>query len=365
MLKKLNRKIVLEDGNEFIGTGFGSNTDRVCELVFSTSMVGYQEAITDPSVAYQMIVMGYSVIGNYGMTDEDSESKMPTVGALVVREYNDNPSNFRYTKTLSESMEDYGIPGIEGIDTRKLIKHIRDHGSQKALITSSETPVERALEIIKNKKIPENIVEKISCKKRWYSRTSNAKYNVVVIDCGVNLTIPKLLNRLKCNVTVVPHDTPIETIEKISPDGILISNGPGNPNNVTSVIELIRNIRGKYPLFGIGLGHQLISLAYCADVIKLKYGRSGGNHAVKNLETGKLAIVAQGNEYSVLEKSLEGTGLEVTYKDCFSDMVEGIECKRDKVFSVQFHPEGSPGPDDAKEVFDKFIRLIEEEKCNG
>lgn len=304
--------------------------------------------------------MSYPLIGNYGIADEDYETKVPTIGGLIVREYNDLPSNFRYTKTLSEVMEEYKIPGISGLDTRKLARSIRDLGSRRGIITSDDTSVEEALEKIKNTPVPHDAVSRVSCKKRWYSRTANAKYNVVAIDCGIKLNIIRSLNARGCNVTVMPYNTTAEEVIKCRPDGIFLSNGPGDPEDVTPVIELVRNLRGKYPIFGICLGHQIISLASGAKTYKLKFGHRGGNHPVKNLETGKIEITSQNHSYAVREDSLAGTGLTVTHLNILDKTVEGVKDAENKIFSVQYHPESAPGPQDSAYLFDQFIALMED-----
>lgn len=365
MANKYDRKIVLEDGSEYYGFGFGYHTDRVCEIVFNTSMVGYQEIVSDPSYTDQMVVMTYPLIGNYGVTDEDYETKVPTIGGLIVREYNDFPSNFRYTKTLAEIMEENQIPGISGIDTRKITRSIRDLGSRRVIITDIDTPKEKALETIKNTPVPHDAVSRVCCKKRWYSRTANAEYNVVAIDCGIKLNIIRSLTERKCNITVVPFDTPAEIVLDMKPDGVFLSNGPGNPKDVTPVIELVKNLKGKVPIFGICLGHQMISLAYGAKTYKLKFGHRGGNHPVKNLETGKIEITSQNHSYAVDQNSVEGTGLEITHINILDNTVEGVCSKKDKVFSVQYHPESAPGPQDSSYLFDKFIQNMKEEKDNA
>ena len=356
-LKK--KKIVLEDGSEYLGYGFGCDCERVCEIVFNTSMVGYQEIISDPSYTYQAVVMTYPLIGNYGIADEDYETRVPTIGGLIVREYNDLPSNFRYTKTLSEVMEEYRIPGVSGIDTRKLARSIRDLGSRRGIITDADTPTGAALETIKNTPVPHDAVSRVSCKKRWYSRTANAKYNVVAIDCGIKLNIIRSLNTRGCNVTVMPFDTPAEEVIKMKPDGIFLSNGPGDPEDVTPVIELVRNLKGRYPIFGICLGHQLISLALGARTYKLKFGHRGGNHPVKNLETDKIEITSQNHSYAVDGASLEGTGLKITHINILDNTVEGVSDEKNRIFSVQYHPESAPGPQDSAYLFDRFIALME------
>lgn len=360
-MKKLNKKIVLEDGEEYYGYKFGADKEAICEIVFNTSMVGYQEIVSDPSYTYQMVVMTYPLIGNYGITDEDYETKQPSIGCLVVREYNNKPSNFRYTKTLSEYLEENDVPGIYGIDTRKLTRSIREKGSRKAIITDINTTKEEALEKLKNYKIPKDAVSKVSCKKRWYSRTANYKYNVVAVDCGMKLNIVRNLNKRGCNVTIVPYNMSAEDIINLKPDGIFLSNGPGDPEDVTEVIELVKKLKGKYPIFGICLGHQLISLAYGAKTYKLKFGHRGGNHPVINLETDKIEITSQNHSYAVDEESLKKTKLVPTHKNVLDNTIEGVECKADKVFSVQYHPESAPGPQDSGYLFDKFIEMMKGE----
>lgn len=360
-----DRKLVFADGTEYYGYGFGCDCDRVCEVVFNTSPVGYQEIISDPSYTYQAVVMTYPLIGNYGIADEDFETKIPTVGGLIVREYNDSPSNFRCTKTLSEVMEEYKIPGISGIDTRKLTRSIRDRGTRRALITSASTPVGEALEVLEAVKAPRDAVSRVSCRKRWYARTSGAAYSVVAVDFGIKLNIIRSLNRRGCNVTVVPYDTPAEEIIKMRPDGVFLSNGPGDPQDVPGAVELINMLKGRYPMFGICLGHQLIGLAYGAETYKLKFGHRGGNHPVKNLTNGRVEITSQNHSYAVNRDSLSGTGLEITHINLLDNTVEGMECAADRVFSVQYHPESAPGPQDSAYLFDKFVSLMKEAKHNA
>ena len=357
-----DRKIVLEDGSEYCGYGFGCNTDRVCEIVFNTSMTGYQEIVSDPSYTDQMVVMTYPLIGNYGITDDDFECKNPGIGGIIVYDYNDMPSNFRYTKTLSELLEENKIPGISGIDTRKLTRSIRDLGSRRVMITSCDTPAAEAVEIIKSTPVRHDAVSRVSCKKRWYSRTANPQFNVVAVDCGIKLGIVRSLNHFGCNVTVVPYDTSAEEIEFMKPDGVLLSNGPGDPEDVTPVIETVRQLKGKYPIFGICLGHQIVSLAYGARTYKLKFGHRGGNHPVMNLATGKIEITSQNHSYTVAADSIAQTGLEVTHINLLDNTVEGLCCKKDSVFSVQYHPESAPGPQDSSYLFKQFLQYMKEAK---
>ena len=359
-MKPYDKQLVLENGKQFFGYGFGADKSAINEIVFNTSMVGYQEIVSDPSYTDQMVVMTYPLIGNYGMTDEDYETKIPTMGGLIVREYNDQPSNFRYTKTLSEVLEEYGIPGISGVDTRMLTRIIRDEGSQKVGIFPADMPYDSALWQVKNYTIPTDMVSRVSCKKRWYSRTPNHKYDVVAIDCGIKLNIIRKLNEKGCNVTVVPYDTTAEEILRMHPDGLFLSNGPGNPEDVTPVIEVVRQLKGKLPIFGICLGHQMISLALGAKTFKMKFGHRGGNHPVKHLENGKIEITSQNHSYAVDVASLAGTELELTHMNLLDRTAEGVASPENRLFFVQYHPESAPGPQDSAYLFDRFIDLMEE-----
>lgn len=360
-MKPFDKKIILENGKEFYGYGFGADKTAINELVFNTSMVGYQEIISDPSYTDQMVCMTYPLIGNYGVCDEDYETRVPTMGGLIVREYNDLPSNFRYTKTLSEVLDEYDIPGISGIDTRMLTRIIRDEGSQKVMICHADMPYNKALNMLLEYKIPTDMVSRVSCKKRWYSRTPNHRYDVVAIDCGIKMNIVRMFNKKGCNVTVVPYHTTAEEILNMRPDGLFLSNGPGNPEDVTPVIEVVKALKGKLPIFGICLGHQMISLALGAKTFKMKFGHRGGNHPVMNLETGKIEITSQNHSYAVSADSLEGTELTLTHKNLLDNTAEGVESKENKLYSVQYHPESAPGPQDSTYLFDKFIDLMREE----
>lgn len=365
MERELNRKLVLEDGTEIYGYGFGSDTEKVCELVFNTSMVGYQEVVTDPAYIHQMVVMTYPLIGNYGIADEDYESKTPTIGGLIVRDYNDMPSNFRYTKTLDELLLENNIPAIYGVDTRMLTRYLRDNGTCKVLITDASTNLDDAIEVLKSRDIPKDAVKKVSCKKKWYSRTSNHRFNVVAIDCGISLSTIKGLNARGCNVTVVPYDTTAEEIRFMKPDGVFVSNGPGNPVDVPEVVETIKALKGEMPIFGMSLGHQLIALAYGAKTKMLKFGHRGSNHPVRNLKTGKVEIANQNHGYVVDKDSVAGTGLEITHMNIMDDTVEGIACEKDNIFSVQYLPSSFPGDQDGRYLFDQFISNMKEAQKNA
>lgn len=365
MAERYNRKLILEDGSEYLGYAFGAEGEKVCEIVFNTSMVGYQEIISDPSYTYQAVVMTYPLIGNYGICEDDYETKAPSTGALIVREYNDFPSNFRSTKRLCEPMEKYNIAGIYGVDTRKLTRSIRDKGSRRVLITGINTSVEEGLEIISKTPPARDAVSRVSTNEIRHYPAKNERYRAVVIDCGMKLNIARSLIARDCSVTVVPYDTAAEDIIDMSPDGVLISNGPGDPADVPQTIKTVSGLRGKIPMFGICLGHQLIARAYGAGTYKLKFGHRGGNHPVKNLINGKIEITSQNHSYAVDAQSIKNTQLEITHINILDDTVEGARCVADKVFSVQYHPESSPGPQDSAYLFDDFIRLIQGGRKNA
>lgn len=349
-----NKKLVLKDGTVFNGFSHGGKREMIGELVFNTSMVGYQEIATDPSYNGQIVVMTYPLIGNYGINEDDFESKSVKMNGFVVKEYNDMPSNFRYTKTFSELLEDNDVPLISGIDTRKLTRIIRDKGSQIALITDYDTPMDECMKKLNDYVTPTNQVQQVSSKKRWMSRCKNPKYTVVCIDFGTKLNIIRKLNEYGCTVVVVPYDTTAEEILDFNPDGLFLSNGPGDPENNPIAINVVKELRGKLPIFGICLGHQIISLAYGAKTYKLKFGHRGGNHPVKRLENGKIEITSQNHSYAVDTESVKNTDLVVTHINLLDNTVEGCMGKTDLTFSVQYHPESSAGPEDSEYLFKKF-----------
>ena len=361
-MKIFDRKLIMEDGSEYYGYGFGSGNEKITEVVFNTSQVGYQEIISDPSYTYQTVVMAYPLIGNYGIAEEDFEAETPTIGGLAVRDYNNYPSNFRSKYTLSEIMEKYQIPGIYGIDTRKLVRSIRDLGSRKVLITDANTLLKEGLCKLGSYDIPKDAVAFVSRKEIQQYKIPNGKYHVAAIDCGIKQNIVRSLNKCGCNVTVFPWNTSMEEIEKWRPDGIFLSNGPGDPMDVQPVIELAGGLRGKYPIFGICLGHQIISLAYGARTYKLKFGHRGGNHPVKNLLNRKIEITSQNHSYAVDRESLANTRLKITHLNLLDQTVEGVACEEDRVFSVQYHPESAPGPQDSGYLFEQFIEMMERTK---
>ncbi len=358
----MQKKLVLESGKVFYGEGFGSNDKKIAEIVFNTSMVGYQEILSDPSYCDQIVVMTYPLIGNYGLTSEDYESKAVYMSGFVVHEYNDIPSNFRYTETLGEKMEEYHAAGISGIDTRELVRIIRDNGSMKAMICDASEDDEECLKELASFVLPHNQVSKVSSKKVWYSRCPNPLYTVVAIDCGCKLNIIRMLNQYKCNVVVVPYNTSLEDILKYKPDGLFISNGPGDPEDVSPVIENIKSLKGKLPMLGICLGHQMIGLAYGAKTYKMKFGHRGGNHPVKDLETGKVEITSQNHSYAIDKESLKNTGLTLTHINILDKEAEGMEDKENLVIAVQYHPESAAGPEDSRYIFERFMENMKKWK---
>lgn len=357
------RKLVLEDGTEFVGKCFGSDRDAIVELVFNTSVVGYQEILSDPSYTDQAVVMTYPLIGNYGMNDDDYETVRPTMSGFVVRDYNDEPSNFRSCNTLAEVMKKYDIVGISEIDTRRLARHIREFGSCKAIITHTDKATAEAVEELKSFEPPHDAVARVSTREIYtLGDKKNAEYHVVAIDCGMKQNITRMMVDKNMFVTVVPWNTSAEEIMKLEPDGIFISNGPGDPTDVDTTINTIRTLIGKRPIFGICLGHQIISLAYGARTYKLKFGHRGGNHPVKNLLTDKIEITSQNHSYAVDVESVKSTKLEITHMNLLDNTVEGVRCVEDLVSSVQYHPESAPGPQDSAYLFDTFIDMMKQWK---
>lgn len=364
MVYQEKRKLILEDGSEYCGFGFGAPVPEghVCELVFNTSMAGYQEILSDPSYTGQAVVMTYPLIGNYGMAPEDYETDVPTIGALIVREYNDSPSNFRSSASLGQVMEKYGIPGLWGVDTRKITRSIRNFGSRKALLTRGDMPKDEALKILASKSLLRDAVSRVSTPFVREFPVEDCRFRVAAIDCGMKWGIVRSLNRRGCSVTAFPWNASAEEVLAMHPDGVLFSNGPGNPEDVPETIQLVQKLRGKLPIFGICLGHQVIALAYGAKTYKLKFGHRGGNHPVRDLETGKIEITSQNHSYAVNLDSLKDTSLTATHINLLDSTVEGAKCDADRVFSVQYHPESAPGPQDSGKLFDRFIAMMEEEK---
>ena len=360
-MKPFTKKLVLENGKEFPGYGFGSDRVAVCEIVFNTSMVGYQEIVSDPTYTEQIVVMTYPLMGNYGFADEDYESKFPSMGGMVVRECCDAPSNFRYTKTLNEAFEELNVPGISGVDTRMITRIIRNEGTQRAAIVDYDMPHEEVMKLIRENEPKRNLLERISCKKRWFSRTPNHKWDVVAIDCGIKYSFIRQLNAKGCNVTIVPYNSTPEEILAFNPDGIFVSNGPGDPAEGSVVCNTIKALQGKLPIFGVDLGHQLIAMSYGAQNVKMKVGHRGANHPVKNLESGKLEIVAQNHGFVVDEESTKSTPIKITHRNLLDNTIAGIEVLEHHIFSVQYQPDCTP-ESSSTYLFDKFIKLMEDQK---
>ena len=356
-----NRKLVLANGKVFYGIGFGSKKDVIAEIVFNTSMVGYQEILSDSSYCGQMVCMTYPLIGNYGITDEDYESKSIKMSGFVVREYNDSPSNFRATKTLGDVMEENDCAGISNVDTREIARIIRDNGSQLAMITDIDTPDEECLKVLRSRDFDHDQLERVSTKKVWYSRTANPTYTICAIDCGIKMNIVREFNKFGCNVVVLPYTSTFEEVMKYNPDGLFISNGPGNPEDAKEVIELVKNAKGKLPIFGICLGHQIIGLAYGAKTYKMKFGHRGANHPVKNLINNTIEITSQNHSFAIDKESLKNTDLEITHINVIDNELEGMRDVKNNVISIQYHPESAAGPEDSEYLFKQFIDLLKKD----
>ena len=351
----MKRKLVLENGLVFEGEAFGSTNERIAELVYNTSVVGYQETFSDPSNLEYIMVMSYPVIGSYGLTDEDYESNELTISGLIVREYSKYPSNFRYTHELAERMDENGVPGISGVDTREIVRILKEQGSMRAMICDIDRDLSVCLSMIRKYNVPKDIVSKISTKKVWYSRTLNYKYTIACIDLGLKKSLIKMLKDLSCNVVVLPYNSTIETIMKYKPDGLFISDGPSNPYDVKDIVETIKTLKGKLPILGVGLGQEVIELAYGAKLYKQKVGHNGCNIPVRNLKTNKIEITSQNDQYAVDAESLKSTGLTATHQNVIDGIITGVEDKKSKVIAVQYNP-APTGDDDF--VFARFIKLM-------
>lgn len=355
--------LILEDGTIFTGTSIGSAREVISEIVFNTSMTGYLEVLTDPSYAGQAVVMTYPLIGNYGICRKDMESGRPWVDGYIVRELSRMPSNFRSEDTIQNVLRDYDIPGICGIDTRALTKILREKGTINGMITTTEyKDLEEPLRRIREYKVT-GVVKATSCRELEVLPPAKPYRtpvrSVALLDLGAKRNIARSLCERGCEVTVYPCDTSAETILASKPDGIMLSNGPGDPKEN---VEIIREIRKLYesdvPIFAICLGHQLMALATGADTFKLKYGHRGGNHPVKDLDTGRVYISSQNHGYAVNPDSLDASVAEPAFVNVNDGTNEGLKYKNKNIFTVQYHPEACPGPLDSGYLFDRFLKMM-------
>ncbi len=378
--------LALEDGTTFEGTSFGAAGTTTGEACFNTSMTGYQEIITDPSYRGQIVTMTYPLIGNYGVCEEDNESVGPQVRGFAIGELARLHSNWRSNEPLGDWMARYGILGIEGIDTRKLTKHLRTHGAQRSCLTTelcaedaveaarqsapmsgsdfvtevSTTDIYRWEEESRDWKLPNQTAGDLTT----YAELPPVKYSIVAYDFGIKRNILRSLRRAGFDITLVNAYTPAEEILAMNPDGLFLSNGPGDPAALPRIHSQIEQLLGKLPIFGICLGHQLLAHAFGGKTFKLKFGHRGGNHPVKDLRTGKVAITSQNHGFAVDPDSLPAD-VEVTHVNLNDGTIEGVRHTKIPVFCVQYHPEAAPGPKDASYFFDEFIGLIEEFKAGN
>ncbi len=364
--------LVLEDGTGFIGYSLGAAGETIGEVVFNTSMMGYQEILTDPSYKGQMVVMTYPLIGNYGINEKDYESCNPFLEGFIVKEYSPFPSNWRSQMSLDEFLKHKGIVGIQGIDTRELTRRLRDYGAQQGIISAVDFDVQSLAQKIKSSPglVGRDLVKAVTCNSvyEWNDSGQDAgiskRYRVVVYDCGVKYNILRKLSIAGCSVTVVPAQTSFQDVLHMKPDGLVLSNGPGDPAAVPYMVENIRGLLGKKPVFGICLGHQLMALALGLKTYKLKFGHHGGNQPVMDLSTRKVEITAQNHSFAVtapqegtIQKGSHGN-VEITHINLNDKSVEGLKCQSIPAFSVQYHPEASPGPHDAGYLFDRFVEMM-------
>ena len=358
------RKLVTEDGEVYPGIGFGAalrgGASSPFELVFNTSSVGYQEILTDPSYTDQGVVFAYPLIGNYGVNRVDGESGRVAPSAAIVREVMAEPSNFRSEEALHDTLAIAEVPGIASVDTRRLVRSIRDRGSRRAVLADADIPAQDCIARIRETPVPHDQVSRVSPKEiTVVPAEAEERLVIAAVDCGMKENIVRTLRRLGCRVIRVPWNTPAETIASFSPDGVFFSNGPGDPESVPETADTARKLMGRFPLFGICLGHQILALSCGAKTYKMKFGHRGGNHPVKELSTGKIAITSQNHSYAVDLSSLDGRGMNVTHVNLLDGTVEGLAAPDRRMFSVQYHPESAPGPEDSTALFDDFIRMTE------
>ncbi|MDG0871377.1 carbamoyl phosphate synthase small subunit [Paenibacillus thiaminolyticus] len=358
----MQARLLLEDGTLFTGAGFGADGETTGEVVFSTGMTGYQEVLSDPSYCGQIVTMTYPLIGNYGITRDDFEAIRPHVHGFVVRRHELVPSNWRAEYSVDRLLKEYGVVGISGIDTRMLTRKLRHYGTMKGILTSGSEPVEALMERLAGTESRTDQVELTSTKHIYSSPGEGPR--VVLVDYGAKSGILRELTKRGCDVVVVPHDTTADEIRRLRPDGIQLSNGPGDPKNVPHAVNTVRELIGEFPLFGICLGHQIFALACGADTGRLKFGHRGGNHPVKELATNRCYITSQNHGYTVVEESVKGTDLQVTHINNNDKTIEGLKHATAPAFSVQYHPEASPGPYDSSYLFDQFLDMIREHQSH-
>ena len=365
--------VALEDGTIFEGTSFGAPGEKTGEVVFNTSMTGYQEILTDPSYKGQIVTMTYPLIGNYGVNEDDVESIKPHVEGFIIREYSPIHSSWRAQGSLGQFLKNYGIVGIEGVDTRALTKHIRTAGAMKAIISTEDMNKDRLIEKARASPglIGRDLVKEVTCLAPypWESRFSDSsrplfaprdhRHRVIAMDFGIKHNILRLLASLGCDITVVPANATADEILSLHPDGVILSNGPGDPEGVPYAIETTRELIGQKPILGICLGHQIVGLALGGRTYKLKFGHHGANHPVKDLIKGKVSITAQNHGFCVDTNSLGEEEIEVTHVNLNDQTMEGMRHRKLPIISIQFHPEASPGPHDALYLFEDFIGMME------
>lgn len=352
----MQARLLLEDGTLFAGKAFGSEGHTVGEVVFNTGITGYQEVLSDPSYCGQIVTMTYPLIGNYGIARDDFESVRPFIHGFVVRQHEMVPSNWRAEYSIDSLLKEYGIVGISEIDTRMLTRIIRHHGVMKGVLTTSSQSVAELQEQLGIASDITDQVSRVSTKSVF--NLPGYQERIVLVDFGSKSGILRELMKRGCDVVVVPYDTTADQIRRLAPDGILLSNGPGDPKDVAPAVKMIAELLGEYPIFGICLGHQLFALACGADTTKLKFGHRGGNHPVKDLLSNRCYITSQNHGYTVTQESIASTDLMITHINNNDGTIEGLKHTKHAAFSVQYHPEAAPGPFDSSYLFEDFLTMV-------
>lgn len=356
----MKRYLILEDGAVYAGDGFGAASASLGEVVFTTGMVGYQEAITDQSYANQILVFTNPLIGNYGINSDDNETLTPNIKGVICHHLARVPANWRMTESLPNYLAEHDIPGLQGIDPRELVRKLRHHGTLRGMLVDNCDNLQEKVAQLQAAQPTKGIISQVSTHEA-YANPGTAR-NVVVIDFGMKESILRELNKRNCNIVVLPYNVTASEVMNLNPDGVLLSNGPGDPGEMSAAAQMVATVEQQVPIFGICMGHQIFALANGARTYKMKFGHRGFNHPVRNLSTGQIAFTSQNHGFAVDAESIDDTDLQVTHVEINDGTIEGLKHRQYPAFSVQFHPDAAPGPHDADQLFDKFMTMIDHHK---